>query len=207
MKSIKSLLVCTLLLTSLNISADVISGKIEFVKRPAFTGLLYVANTGNKDKHPMIDQKDKQFTNKITVGSPSNIVSFKNSDTLDHNVYASDKKQNVTFDIGLMAPQNSAEIAMDWSEESLVRIGCKIHPKMKSYVANVNTDFFHAFEFEKKIKSYEFEIQKVPAKEQTVVLLMPKYEKQTFTLKKGETKTIDIQNKGKTKATLTVSRS
>jgi hypothetical protein len=205
-QAVKLCLFLALCLNSLTSMADVISGKIEFVKRPPFTGILYVANTGLKNKQPLVDQKDKAFTKKIAVGSPSNMMTFKNSDSLDHNIYANDRKHNVKFDVGLMVPKTSAEMVMDWQEESLVRIGCKIHPKMRGYVANVNTDYFHSFEFEKKVKNYEFTIEQVPNNKNTIVLLMPKYEKQVIQLALGETKTVVIKRKGKTKATLTISR-
>lgn len=195
-----------LLFGSACVHADVINGKIEFVKKAPYTGLLYVPGSGQSVKSPMIDQKDKAFTTSIAVGSPNNTIKFKNSDTFDHNIYANDRKQKVKFDVGLMTPGNATELKMEWPEETLVRIGCKIHPKMRGYVANVSSDHFHAFEFKKKVKSYDFKIEQVPGDKNQLILLMPKYPKQTIDIKKGESKTIDIQRKGKTKATLTISR-
>lgn len=186
--------------------ADVITGKLEFKKKPPFAGLLYVTDDSGSDKKPLIDQKGKQFTTKIAVGSPDNVITFKNSDTFDHNIYANDGKQKVKFDVGLMTPTNQTQLTMDWPKETLVRIGCKIHPKMRSYVANVTSDHFQAFEFQKKVKSYDIKIDGVPAGKNQLKLLMPKYDKLTIDLKKGETKTIEVKRKGKLRGSLTLTR-
>ena len=93
--------------------ADEISGKITFVKKPSFTGILYVSDTKGNAKKPLIDQKGKAFTAKVAVGSPNDVITFKNSDTFDHNIYASDRKQNVKFDVGLMTPNNTIDLNLD----------------------------------------------------------------------------------------------
>lgn len=207
MKFSAKIAAAALLLTSFQGFADVVTGKLEFVKKPPFAGLLYVEGSGGSDKKPLIDQKDKQFTTKIAVGSPNNTMMFKNSDTFDHNIYANDGKQKVKFDVGLMTPNNQTQITINWPEETLVRIGCKIHPKMRSYIANVNSDHFHAFEFEKKVKSYDIKIDSVPGDKNKLVLMMPKYDKLVVDLKKGESKTVEVKRKGKVSATLTLNRS
>lgn len=208
MKNTINYLLITLSLTCLPSSAwaDEISGTISFVKKPSFTGVLYVADEKGSIKKPNIDQKDKAFTTSIAVGSANDVISFKNSDTFDHNIYASDRKQNVKFDVGLMTPNNETNLNMDWAQDSLVRIGCKIHPKMRSYIANINSDYFHAFEFEKKVKEYTFSISDVPSDKHQVVLLMPKYKPQTIEIKKGESKTVEIKRKGKVKGTIAITR-
>lgn len=198
--------VLSLICFSSSTLADEISGKITFVKKPSFTGILYVSDTQGNAKKPLIDQQGKAFTTKVAVGSPNDVITFKNSDTFDHNIYASDRKQNVKFDVGLMTPNNATDLNIDWADNSLIRIGCKIHPKMRSYIANINSDYFHAFEFEKKVKEYDFSISDVPSDKNQVVLLMPKYQPQTIEIKKGETKTVDITRKGKVKGSLTITR-
>ena len=202
----KLVIVTLFLIGSSAATADVISGKLEFVKKPPFTGILYVSNAGESDKKPAIDQKDKAFTTKIAVGSPNNIMQFSNSDTFDHNIYANDKKQKVKFDVGLMTPGNSTKLKMVWPDDSLVRVGCKIHPKMRSYVANIKSDHYHPFAFEKKVKSYDFKIEQVPSDKKLLTLLMPKYDKQIIELAKGESKIIEITRKGKVKGSLTITR-
>lgn len=196
----------SLICLSSNAWADKVSGKITFLKKPAFTGILYVPSAKGSHKKPNIDQKDKAFTTPIAVGSPSDIITFKNSDTFDHNIYASDRKQNVKFDVGLMTPNNETDLNIDWTQDSLVRIGCKIHPKMRSYIANINSDHFYSFEFKKKVKEYTFSISDVPSDKNQVVLMMPKYKPQTIEIKKGESKTVEIKRKGKVKGSIEITR-
>lgn len=187
--------------------ADTISGKLEFTKKPPFAGVIYVAGSGSSEKKPAIDQKGKAFTTKIAVGVPNEMIDFINSDTFNHNIYANDKKQNVKFDVGLMTPDNATQIKIDWPNETLVRVGCKIHPKMRSYIANIKSDHFQALSFEKKVKNYDISIKQVPGDKHQVVLLMPKYDKLTVELKKGESKTVEITRKGKPRGSLTLTRS
>ena len=74
---LKPAIITILLSNSFDVFADTISGKIEFLKKAPFTGIVFVANTGAKDKAPVVNQKDKMFTTKIAVGSPSNTMTFK----------------------------------------------------------------------------------------------------------------------------------
>lgn len=208
MKNTIHYLLLTIGLTCLssNVWADVVSGKISFLKRPSYTGVLYVPADKGSHKKPNIDQKDKAFTTSIAVGSPNDVITFRNSDTFDHNIYASDSKQNIKFDVGLMTPNNQTNLDIDWTEDSLVRIGCKIHPKMHSYIANINSDHYYAFQFERKVKEYPFTIKDVPSNKNQLVLMMPKYKPQTIEIKKGESKTIDIERKGKVRGTIEITR-
>jgi len=153
-----------------------------------------------------MDQLDKQFTKKVSVGAPDSKVTFKNGDDFDHNIFANDLANKISFDIGLMPSGQTSELKMDWLPDTIVRIGCKIHPKMRSYIANVNSDYYQAFEFQKKIKTYPVNILEVPAHNRDIVLMIPKYEQLTLNLMQGESKTVDIVKKGKVKGTLTLSR-
>jgi len=95
---------------------------------------------------------------------------------------------------------------MDWAKDTIVRIGCKIHPKMRAYIANINSDHFQIFEFQKKKKTYSVHITDVPTLNREITLMIPKYDAITITLNKGENKTIDITKKGKVRGTLTLAR-
>jgi len=185
---------------------DTIFGKIDFLARPAYTGIVFVKAAHASAKSPVLDQKKKHFSSKIVVGSPNEMMTFKNSDSFEHNIYANDMKQNVRFDIGLMSPSHSVQLLMDWQQPSLVRMGCKIHPKMRSYVANIKSDIFHSFNFDRNIKSYSFKLEDVPSERLELILLMPRYDNQHISIKQGESRTLDIAQSGKVKAHLTLTR-
>lgn len=200
------LLTAGLLFLSTSTNADVISGEITFAKKAPFAGVLFVKQSKSASVKASMDQLNKKFTKKVTLGAPGTAVTFNNGDSFDHNIFANDLKNKVSFDIGLMPSGQASEIKMDWKEDTMVRIGCKIHPKMRSYIANVNSDYYQTFEFQKKVKSYPVSIIDVPADQHEIELLIPKYEKITITLLKGESKTVDITKKGKVRGSLIVSR-
>lgn len=200
------LLTAGVIFFSMSANADTISGEITFAKKVPFSGVLYVKQSKMSNSSASMDQQNKQFTKKVTVGSPGSAIKFDNSDTFDHNIFANDLKNNISFDIGLMPAGKSTEMKMDWKDDTMVRIGCKIHPKMRSYIANVNSNYVQMFEFEKKVKTYPVNISDVPDDQQELRLLIPKYEMITVKLKKGESKNIDIVKKGKVRGSLMVSR-
>jgi hypothetical protein len=188
------------------VNADVISGEISFAKKVPFAGVLFVKQSKSANATASMDQLNKQFTKKVSIGAPGSVVAFNNSDSFDHNIFANDLKNNISFDIGLMPSGQSSEIKMNWKEDTMVRIGCKIHPKMRSYIANINSDYYQEFEFQKKVKSYPVNIAEVPADQHEIELIIPKYERITISLLKGESKTVDIMKKGKVRGSLIVSR-
>ncbi|PCJ45381.1 MAG: hypothetical protein COA99_05090 [Moraxellaceae bacterium] len=106
-----------------------------------------------------------------------------------------------------MSPTQEKSITFDWAENSLVRFGCKIHPKMKSYIFASPTEYFQVLEFEKKVKTYSFVLENVPTNLLSLSLRIPKYEELVIDLKNGESKQVDVMRKGKKKATMNVSRS
>jgi len=191
---------------SATVSSDIITGEIKFNKKAPFSGVLFVKQNESGSAEASMDQLDKQFTKKVSVGAPDSKVTFKNGDDFDHNIFANDLANKISFDIGLMPSGQTSELKMDWLPDTIVRIGCKIHPKMRSYIANVNSDYYQAFEFQKKIKTYPVNILEVPAHNRDIVLMIPKYEQLTLNLMQGESKTVDIVKKGKVKGTLTLSR-
>ncbi len=156
-------------------SADRINATIQFDKRPAKAALLYVPKPEVKPLSGAawvwIDQENKKFTRRMSVvGSESTLV-FLNSDTFDHNIFASDKELGVQFDIGLMAPGVREEVAITWPENTVLSIGCKIHPRMRSYIANIPDSYYRVIEFERKRKEYDVDLE-LPAMQSGMVHLM-----------------------------------
>jgi len=100
-----------------------------------------------------VDPLDKKLSAPLFVSTPDNKLLFRNSDSMGHNVYADDKRAGVKFDVGLMQPEAEDEISVNWDEAALVRIGCKIHPKMKAYIANVPFDEFIQLDFPTRLKN------------------------------------------------------
>lgn len=197
----KKVLLILCFLLPISSFAATLSGSLVFTKKPPFTGVLF-ANGGKGPESAKLDQKNKVFdSNLLVVGTGGNIT-FKNSDDFQHNVFANDPKTNVKFDVGLMEKGQSTDLPVGWEENTITRIGCKIHPKMRSYIANINSDTFHVFPFEKKIKEYAIELD--ADSHESFTLSIPKYDELIFTLKSGESKTLEVTRKGKKRASLTV---
>lgn len=194
----------TLVLTSA--IADTVTGKITFVKKPPYAGALYVKESATGVSAATLDQSNKVFNQKIFAVSNGGKIQFKNSDEFQHNIFANDPNSGVQFDVGLMNPGANLDLDVKWQENSLTRIGCKIHPKMRSYILNVPTKVFQLFEFEKKVKEYDVSLANVQASHNTFVLSLPKYEEIEVTLNPGDEKTVDILRKGKVRGSLTLKR-
>ena len=180
---------CLLLATQTPL-ADTISGEIHFSSKPPLVALIYIPSASPSGLPADIDQIDKAFTKKLIVVSQGSSVNFKNSDSVDHNVFVNDLKHGAQFDVGLMAPGGNKHIKVDWSENSIVRVGCKIHPRMRTYLANIKTRHYTIVEFDKTKQRYQFEISDIPDDAGSVVVKIPKYD----VIK------LDIERKGSSKA-------
>lgn len=187
--------------------ADVILGEILFDKRPAKAAVFYEYKDNFSKVRGEINQKNKKFTEKIGVASHLGTLDLNNNDKFEHNIFANDIKQNIKFDIGLMSPGSHKSIPADWQANTIVRIGCKIHPKMRSYIANIPSDNYVSFEFDKKQKQIPLELKNVSAESKRFVFLVAGMENIDVQLKKGETKSFDIVKKGKKKGSIKLTRS
>ncbi|MBQ4889075.1 hypothetical protein J8L86_04400 [Shewanella sp. MMG014] len=183
-----------------------ITGTISFIKKPPMVGIVYVPSSQSDQYAPVIDQVDKQFTSKMAVVNAGNLVTFKNSDDVEHNVFANDTSQSAKFDVGLMSPGGEKKIKVDWDKNSIVRVGCKIHPKMRTYLAAIDTPFHQILEFQKGTQEYTFSIKNVPADSNKVVFSIPKYDLLTVELTSGSIWTAEITKKGKVRGLLTINQ-
>ncbi|OUS29770.1 hypothetical protein A9Q99_08040 [Gammaproteobacteria bacterium 45_16_T64] len=190
--------------------ADTITGELTFVKKASFAGVVYMESVDGVEASSIegasVDQVDKMFTKKIVVAGKGGDISFRNSDSIDHNIFSNDSDSGVKFDVGLMTPAGQKSVDVTWDENLLVRYGCKIHPKMKSYIFTSPTPYFQVLEFEKKVPRYTFVLGDVPSGLTRVSLTIPKYDTVTIELSVGESKQADVIRKGKKKAVLQVSR-
>ncbi|QPB83342.1 hypothetical protein CWC22_010205 [Pseudoalteromonas rubra] len=184
-----------------NAQAATLTGELTFVKKPPFAGILYAKN-GAGPKAAELDQANKVFDKKVVVVGKNGEITFKNSDEFQHNIFANDPNSGVKFDVGLMNQGQTTKVSADWSENTLTRIGCKIHPKMRSYIANVNSDTYQVLPFTKKQKTYKIDLDAGSAS--TFVLQIPKYDPVEVTLSAGEAKSVEVMYKGKLRANLSL---
>lgn len=187
--------------------AGEISGTLSFVKKPPSVVLVYMADDKSADKSEKrtLDQKDQQFTKKLVVAPSGSKISFVNSDNTDHNVYASDQKAGAEFDIGLAPPGSTIDQAVTWEKDAVVRVGCKIHPRMRTYVATVASKYHQVLELDRTKSDHSFSLE-VPDGVKVVRVWLPNYDPVEFTLEPGGENKVDLIKKAKVYGTLTINR-
>jgi plastocyanin len=186
--------------------AKSISGTISFIKKPPLVGIAYIPSEDSYTSKSAIDQLNKQFTAKMVVAKPGDSVTFRNSDNVDHNVFANDIKQSAKFDVGLMYPGGEKQVLVNWQENSIVRVGCKIHPKMRTYLASINTPHYEIIEFQKDKKTYTFTIANVPESANTLLFDIPKYDTVTIDLSTDSSWTAKITKNDKLRGNITINK-
>lgn len=186
--------------------AQAMTAVIQFDKRPPKVALFYVPGSLPQSKGAVVDQVDKAFTESLVVAAPGTDVVFKNSDDVNHNIFASDVKASANFDVGLMSPGGEKPITVDWKADRLVRVGCKIHPKMRTYIASVDAVFSRVVEFSPTTAEYKIDLSGVPEGANNIVLRIPKYDPLTINLEKPDQWQATLTKKGKPRGRLVLER-
>jgi len=200
---------CTLLLllaAVVPLSAATLEGTFTF-EQPPRVALVYFSEDTSLDvaTQVVIDQKDKEFTQVLVVAPPGGTVAFRNSDDVQHNVFADDKEAGVAFDIGLANPQSLNSQTVTWKDGQVVRCGCKIHPKMQLWVAASASRYHRAVSFTPGSKEpVAFSLGDVPAAYRTVRVWLPRFDTQEVVLTPGTPTTLEIKRKDKVFGTATL---
>jgi len=98
---------------------------------------------------------------------------IRNSDEVNHNVYADDAKQGVQFDIGLREPGRIDRLKANWPEGALFRLSCKIHSQMRGWVAVVSSRQAEVVSFDPRLRAKTQVLAGVPPQLQRLRILMP----------------------------------
>lgn len=173
--------------------ADTIVARMQFKDILPATGVVYVPDEKAEVRHGRLDQKDKAFSAPMVVVSPKSELLLENSDPFQHNIFVDDKKTGVAFDLGMMAPQGKASVPVRWQTDSLLRIGCKIHPKMKAHVANIQSSHYAVVVFSPDRKEYQVEIRDVPEKLREVRVLLPDMPPLVALLEAGQAQDLEMK--------------
>lgn len=211
-----ALLLCSTLGTMFAVSASgqegtdatgKLVGQVSFSKKPPKVALVYFSEDTGLTGDVTVDQLNKQFATYLAVGSPGQQMVFKNSADIAHNVYADDPVRGVKFDLGLVEPQSefSAVRTISWESGGVVKIGCKIHPKMRAYIASLASRFYAVVPLEGRQEA-SFELEAPEAGLTKVVVWIPKYDRLEVAIASGETLEVTLERNGKPKGTLVLSR-
>jgi plastocyanin len=88
----------------------------------AFVGFVFA-----QGRTLLIEQKNKEFSEKEITIKVGETVTFKNSDTVSHNVFSN--SSCCKFNLKTQAPGESHKVKFE--NEGTVEVRCAIHPTMK----------------------------------------------------------------------------
>ena len=199
-----------------------ITGTFLFTKSPPDAAVVYIRDMNAPSHVAEIDQKGIQFTKKFDVSSTGTDVIFTNSDPVKHNLFANSYKTDTKFDVGLIPPNKAVEIPVQWPEDTLIRIGCKIHRNMRTYIANIKSEKYTIVDFVRKSRwkskkgfksysetkrankadKYDFKLLDVPDDTKSVTIMLPHTDLIEVELELSEEKEVIISRRGKQLGTL-----
>lgn len=181
------------LFTLLNgLIADEIVGSMTFdTRKPPLVGLLMFPEDKSLTDVDIVDQRDKAFTKLLYVAPPKAKMKFKNSDSISHNIFSKSSDLNVDFDFGLMATGSEFHKEVTWVDGGVVKLNCKIHPMMVSYIACLQTKYYHVVEI-KGEKELSFVMNNLPKQFKKVRFWMPSYRAIEFELGSPRTYEFDL---------------
>lgn len=183
-----------------SLMADTIKFTLEFENKPPKVGLIYMPEAKPKDNAEAkaeVDQKNKEFSKTVVVSRQGGKIKFKNSDDVDHNIYADDSATGVKFDVGLMPKGGEIEQKVTWKEGEVVPISCKIHPRMKSYLACVDTPVYQIIEFDKEKNDFKGEMKDIDKNIKKVTVWLPLFDVISVDVETGKTITVELKKTGK----------
>ena len=193
-------------LSAAPLHAGDVTAEFSFTKRAPKVALVYFPEDASAPTTAVtVDQADKQFSKLLVVAPKGTQLSFKNSDAVQHNIFADDKDAGVSFDSGLADPGATTGQEIDWDEGKIVRIGCKIHPKMSMYGGSVASKHYTIVEFNKETTK-SVTLAGVPDGLTKVKIWIARFDPQEATLAPGGTATVELTRKGKPYGTLTLKR-
>lgn len=183
-----------------------LTGQLEFAGRAPASVLVYLPEDNSRQGKTTLDQKDKTFLPEVVLVAPDAPLMIRNSDEVDHNVYANDRDLGVKFDIGLRPPGSEVPLKADWPEGELVKLSCKIHPRMRAWVLSTSSGLAQNFAIPKRARSFSFSLTNLPEGLTEVRLLIPAYRPVSVKLNPGETETAPLTRKNRSKGTALLRR-
>lgn len=188
-------------------TADTISGTFTFDKRPPAAAIVYVKDgTPAELSEIVVNQVNKEFAQPIAIAPKGTTVIFRNSDTIQHNVFGTSTEANVSFDSGLVDPDSDVLQEVTWEEGEFVTVGCRIHPKMRIWIGSVTTSNYTILPIDRE-QEVSFKIEGVPASASEVVVWFPRYDPIEISLSGSNSSTHELTYKAKPIGSLAISRS
>lgn len=210
--------------------ADLLIGELSFESSTPTAAVIYVREPDIRITELQVDQVERQFIPFMSAGSTEAKITFRNSDSARHNLYANSFSTGTRFDVGMIPPGKDVALAISWPEDTLIRVGCAIHSNMETYIANIRSGHHAVLAF-KRLKrasggggdeygggsagggyqvvntnKAEFKLRSVPTDKTDISLIAPYFEPLNFNLKNGEEKSLDVIRDGSKRGVLKIRR-
>jgi plastocyanin len=111
-----------------------------------------------------VQQREKQFTPRVSVALLGSVIEFPNEDNIFHNVFSLSKA--LKFDLGLY--KSGASKSVKAKKPGVIDVYCNIHPQMAAKVLVLDTKYYAMTETDG-----QFKIQDVPAGSYELVAWQP----------------------------------
>lgn len=140
-----------------------VSGRV-LLPNGAGAAMAVVSLEGSAKSQPgkdtLMDQRGKQFLPHVLAVTVGTVVTFPNSDTVFHNVFAHFHAKR--FDLG-MYPQGSSK-RQRFDKPGLVALFCNVHSEMSAFIMVLDTPYFAVTDKEGKFTITGVEMGQYTAK-------------------------------------------
>ena len=106
---------------------------------PEIVAVWYEGRMGRAVEPVVVDQVDRTFVPAFVAAAPGAVLTIRNSDIQQHNVFALEDRLRQDVDLGLGAPGSLLTRPVDWPAGEVLRHGCKIHPDMRLWVLSTTS--------------------------------------------------------------------
>ncbi len=144
-----------------------IEGTIHDALLARLPAAVYVKKSGNMTfsppkASPVVDQKNLVFVPHVLPVLAGTTVTFRNSDTVKHNIFSSRRSPTV-FNLGTYSAGVTKTVAFD--KPGVVTLLCNVHSEMSAFVVVTETPWFAVTDREGKFRidgvppgSYQLEV-------------------------------------------------
>ena len=175
-------------------AATRISGTLRLLNlAPEFA--LFYAPDGTRPRPAEIVIDRAGFESLVYVCASGDNLTLRNRDNTSHRITASNESLALSSVLARLQPRQSKKASVNWPEHRIVTLRADRGALAVSYVANVPSANYQQLRLESAGKDTRFSFTNDKGVK-TAYLIMPDTDPLTFTLTKGETKSLAITRNG-----------
>lgn len=175
-------------------AASRITGTLRLLNLTPEFALFYVPD-GTRPRPPEIIIDRAGFESLLYVCASGDNLTLRNRDNTSHRVTASNESLSISDVLARLQPRQSKTSSVNWPEHRIVTLRADHGVLGVSYVANVPSANYQQLQLESAGKDTRFSFSNDKGAK-TAYLIMPDTDPLTFTLTKGETKSLAVTRNG-----------